>query len=149
MDSETRLSEISALGGVVAGSTCQISADHKVLVRKAGEGEFTIDRDVSIARGGFFGVMSEGNLEIAGAVNSLDGVYLANGDLTIADGASQLTVNGIVVGDADFTGTQGVVVNRDIGTSSPSVVFNYDPNMIFNMPRELWKKRFDYQYLLP
>jgi hypothetical protein len=149
VDSERTLSEISVLGCAGAGSTCQVSADQKVLVRKAGEGEFTIDRDVSIARGGFLGVMSEGNLEIAGEVNALDGLYLANGDVTIADGASQLTVNGMVVGDADFTGTQGVVVNRDIGTSSPSVVFNYDPNLVFSMPRELWKKRFDYQYLLP
>jgi hypothetical protein len=77
------------------------------------------------------------------------GCNLANGDVTIADGNGQLTVNGMVVGDAHLTGTQGVVVNRDIGTGDPSVVFNYDPNLLFSMPRELWKKRFDYQYMLP
>jgi hypothetical protein len=74
VDSETRLSEIPASNCTATGSTCQIRADQKVLVRKAGEGEFTIDRNVSIARGGFFGVMSEGDLEIAGEVNGLDGV---------------------------------------------------------------------------
>ena len=149
IDEQTSLSQVTALNCSAPGSTCQIGADQTIVVRRSDGSELSIDRDVSIASGGFFGVMVDGDVAISGDVDSLDGLYLANGNLTVSDGASQLVFNGIVVADADFTGSEGVVVNRAISGSDPSVIFNYDPNLVFKMPRELWKKQFKYQHLLP
>jgi hypothetical protein len=149
IDEQTSLSQVTVLNCSAPGSTCQIGADQTIVVRRSDGSGLSIDRDVSIASGGFFGVMVDGDVAISGDVDSLDGLYLANGNLTVSDGASQLVFNGIVVADADFTGSEGVVVNRAISGSDPSVIFNYDPNLVFKMPRELWKKQFKYQHLLP
>jgi len=91
-------------------------------------------------------------LGASGAITRLDGFYLTEGNFTVADGTNnQLTINGSVVVDADLDNDGNLTVERTLATGDnrPSVVFSFDPGLVFRMPAELQKKRFRYKQLLP
>jgi hypothetical protein len=105
----------------------------------------TFRGDIQVAKGGFLAVLVSGRLTVAGNVTQLDGFYLAEGGVQIDDGSNQLVVNGAMV-----SLSSGVTILRDLGSSAqPVVVFSYRPDLLLNLPKELKKRRFVKQELLP
>jgi len=129
-------------------TTCNIGAGSVVVLRRRSATDFTIDRNVTVADGGFFALLSKGNLIVDGSITQLDGLYLTEGVFQIEDGDSQLIVNGSV---ADVGGG-GILIKRDLGASNrnnPGVIFNYRPDLLINMPFELLKAKYEMEELLP
>jgi len=145
---ETKLSDVSGLN--CGATSCNFGADSVVILRRNSATDFTIDRNVTVADGGFFAVLSKGNLIVDGSITQLDGLYLTEGDFEVKDGGNQLVINGSVSA-VTMSGSQ-VLTERDLdedNETTPGVVFDYRPDLLFNMPTTLWKARFKIKELLP
>lgn len=144
---EDSLSEVDGLSGCDA-TTCSFGVDSVVILRRNQTADFTIDRNIVVADGGFFAVLSKGGLIVEGGVAQLDGLYLTEGVFEIEDGDNQLIVNGSV---ADVGGG-GILIKRNLGVdnkNNPGVIFNYRPDLLIRMPPELLKTRYEIEELLP
>ncbi len=100
-------------------------------------GNLTIDSDFVLAAGQFFMVVSSGSITIDPAVNRLDGVYIA--DVNISGGgqsANQLQINGMLYARGNIR------FNRSFSDATqnntvPAVIINYRPELVFTMPPSL------------
>jgi len=144
LTTQTALSQVDQLGETV-------SSGEKIIIRKSNGEALAIDRNVVVVAGGFLAVISAGNLTITGSTTSLDGFYVSDKSITVEDGANQLVIDGGVISDADMTGGENFAVNRslDAGNSQPAVIVSYRPDLLFSMPKELWKRKTVYRQLLP
>jgi len=145
---EDSLSEVDGLDDFCGLATCSFDADSVIILRRNQSADFTIDRNITVANGGFFILLSKGNLIVEGGITRLDGLYLAEDVFEIEDGDSQLIINGSV---ADVGGG-GILVKRNLeadNKNNPGMIFNYRPDLLINMPSELLKTRYEIEELLP
>lgn len=100
-------------------------------------GNLNINSDFVLAGGEFFMVVSSGSITIDPTVNRLDGVYIA--DVDISGGGlvtNQLLINGMLYARGNIR------FNRSFSDASqnntvPAVLVNYQPELIFTMPPSL------------
>jgi hypothetical protein len=103
-------------------------------------GNLTVDIDNDLGAGKFLMVIVGGNITIDEPVTTVEGVLVANGQISASGLAdSQLKINGIV-----YSASGKVVFNRgyndaSINNVSPGVVVNYRADLIFAMPGSLVK----------
>ncbi|MCD6225728.1 hypothetical protein J7J95_01445 [bacterium] len=150
-DEVTTLSSLASKTGVLScdASQCSVDAGEKVILRRQGTGVFYLDRNIVVVPGGFFALLSKGELQVKEEVTRLEGIFLTEDDFVVESGNNQLIINGVVA----VVGSEGkVYLNRDLqegNETSPAIVFNYRPDFIVNMPFVLWKARHKINELLP
>jgi len=128
VESANLLSAISELnGGNIPSGTRAI-----VLI----DGDLTIDQDLSVDSGGLALVVVSGNITINGDVDNVEGVFIANGSITVNDGDNQADLQGTFVADADGNAVGSILLGRDLGTgnfSNPGTLFTFRPDFIVQM----------------
>ncbi len=113
-----------------------------------------VDIDIVVAGEALLLLISSGDITIDEDVDAVDGVFVADGLFSVEDSPTetQLSIEGVVVGDADLDGTGGVVFGRDRGVwnlTSPGVVFGYRPDMLFALPVELEENSIEWREIIP
>jgi len=100
-------------------------------------GDLNIDSDFSLASDKFFMAVVKGKISIASTVSRLDGIYVADGGIeALGTSANQLTINGSLYSQSTIRLARSYT-NKSANNSSPAVVVNYNPGLIFNMPGKL------------
>jgi hypothetical protein len=98
------------------------------------KGDLTIKNDIDT--NGFLMLIASGTITIENNVDTVNAMLVADKIEALGDG-NQLTINGLVYGN------QSVRLVRNMGSlnkASPGVLVTYNPNLIFNLPKEVNKK---------
>jgi formylmethanofuran dehydrogenase subunit C len=106
-------------------------------------GTLTLNANISIPGNGFVMFIVSGEININAGADSVAGIYVANGTITVA--SDNQVFNGI----GSFIGWTGVTMERDIQAATPSEVFEYDQNLILNAPEALKKANFVWSEVAP
>ena len=144
-----------------AGNQWSIAANEQIIIFV--NGNVTINSPITIASGGFFALISHGNMYISSTVGSavgsatptLEGMYLATnaghtatfatGDSNTA-GTERLVIKGTVVAD-------NFQLFRDLGTAAnnttPAEQFIFDPQLLFTMPDTMKEIPYVWQEVAP
>jgi hypothetical protein len=143
------------------GSPWVIGATEKMIVMV--NGNTRINSPITITPGGFFALISNGNMTIdsavGGAVTSttptLEGIYIATNTTHTAvfttgdsgnSGTERLIVQGSVIADT-------FLLTRDLGATSnetrPAEQFIFNPELLFTMPEEMKKIPYIWQEVAP
>ena len=139
---DIQLSGNQTLSGITELADGQVNNGETVM--RLIDGHLTIDRNLSVAQGGLALLIVSGNITINGNVTQLEGIFMADGNITIQDGSNdnlndQLTVAGSLVADADNQGNGSLTNQRDLGADNnlnPAVVFRFRPDLIVTMLAE-------------
>jgi len=91
----------------------------------------TVTGNITVASGGFFALISRGNITFDDAVTQADGFYLSDEVITVAAGISPFS------GQGSFIGWEGISFLRDlIDNCSPAEAFIERPDFFINAPDE-------------
>ena len=103
------------------------------------DGDLTINSNNSLTDSQFLMVVVNGTININDGVNQVEGVFRADGDLIIGGNSDlALEINGMVY--ANNIQISRSFSNRADNNSSPAVVFNYSPGLIFTAPVYMFEK---------
>ncbi|MBN1263147.1 MAG: hypothetical protein JW991_02200, partial [Candidatus Pacebacteria bacterium] len=118
------------------------------------DGDLTIDGNIEVAPGGFFGVFTSGGIDIRGNVSRIEGIYFAGGPGSVFDTCStppcgedeatvQLVAEGVYIAS-----------NFDLGRSLPdndypAELFSFRPDLVINAPVFIWRTPQTWQELAP
>ncbi|HAP37494.1 hypothetical protein A2574_02050 [Candidatus Shapirobacteria bacterium RIFOXYD1_FULL_38_32] len=102
-------------------------------------GNLTVGADQSLTLGGFLMVVVNGNITVAQNVNTMTGIFVADGSFITSLATSnntQLVINGLV------SANSGATLNRGFATVSnnnlnPGVLIRYKGDLLFTMPPRL------------
>lgn len=91
--------------------------------------------DIEVKKGGFFALISKGNISFGVNIKKAQGFYLADGTITVnkkpAENDNQF------FGEGSFIGLKGVILPRNIKDNcSPAQVFTFRPDLYINAPAE-------------
>jgi hypothetical protein len=149
--------------GATKGQDLTISSDlnlvgERKVILLVDTADLNLNGKINLEKGkGFFlaivgnaGLSGKGNIVVdpavggsADGVPELEGLFLADGVFKTGAGASQLHVRGSVVGYG------GVSLDRDTGTTSPSELFEFAPDLVFNFPPALSTRRMRWKEVAP
>jgi len=103
-------------------------------------GNLAIDEAITNGSNGtnFLMLVTKGNIVINPDVDQVDGILLGN-NVTAGGQGNELVINGMVHGVAAINLTRSFTLKRD-NNLSPAVVVNYQPNLLFGIPKEVGKK---------
>lgn len=111
---------------------------------------------ITVADGGFVAFIVSGNIEVdqtlgnavGSTAHNLEGVYIADGTLTIGSTGNTSTEQRFV-GAGIFAGITDVVLDRDLGLPNnntvPAELFVYQPNLVFDAPDEMLRPQYLWQ----
>ncbi|MDD3998875.1 MAG: hypothetical protein PHR98_02080 [Candidatus Shapirobacteria bacterium] len=98
-----------------------------------------INQNLSVANGETMMVIVSGDIIIDPSVTQLDGIYVADGEISAGGiNGSQLVINGMLYAGGDIRLYRSFVVKR-INNTTPAVKVNYSPGLIFNLPPEIMR----------
>ena len=84
-------------------------------------------------------VVVNGNINVDPSVKRLDGIYVADGNITVGGtSVDQLNINGMLYAHGDVRLYRGFSDKTD-NNANPSVKVNYSPGLIFNLPPEIMR----------
>jgi len=127
---------LSAIDGLNDGVVAEGEAEIKVV-----RGSLTIDQNLDAAQGSLILVLVTGSITINSNVNQVEGVFVADGGITIqgsSEADPQIVLEGTYIADADASGSEGLVNNRDRGVENnfnPPAVFRYRPDLVVTLLR--------------
>ena len=91
----------------------------------------TVTGNITVASGGFFALISKGNITFDDTATQADGFYLSDEAITVAEGISPFS------GQGSFIGWGGISFLRDlIDNCSPAEAFIERPDFFINAPDE-------------
>jgi len=98
-----------------------------------------INSDIVVAANNYLMVVVSGSITIDPTVTRVDGIYVANGAISATGTSnSQLVINGILYSLNNIRLARSFTVKSDNNTT-PAVVVNFRPNLIFALPGRLNK----------
>lgn len=102
-------------------------------------GDLDIDKDNTVGVGKFLMLVVLGDINIEPSVNQVQGIYMANGDIT-ASGTSetQLKIEGMLMSGGNINLSRGYLIASSNNTS-PATVVTYRPEFLFTIPSQLSK----------
>lgn len=107
-------------------------------------GDVTVSNDIVVPVGGFFALISKGNITFTDTVTRADGFYLADGVVTVAAGTSAFA------GQGSFVGWGGFSFNRSLSSNcSPATNLVSRPDLYLNAPSEFQFAPFVFQEVAP
>ncbi len=104
------------------------------------DGDFNVDVNNSLTNSQFLMIVVRGEVVIDEAVTTSAGIFVADGGIRV-EGTSnnQLTIDGMLYSAiTDINLTRGYS-DKQSNNTSPAVIINYKPSLIFNMPVDLVK----------
>lgn len=109
------------------------------------DGNLTIDSNKIVAAGSFLMVIVKGDITVTQNVTRVDGILVANNINATGVSASQLVFNGslFAFNNVDFSRDYS---NKTINNTAPSVVVNYNPQLLFNLPASVAKVLTNWQW---
>jgi len=139
---DNQLSGNQTLSGISELADGQVASGETVM--KLIDGNLTVDRNLTVAQGGLALLIVSGDIIINGNVTRLEGIFMADDNITIQDGSNnnindQLIIAGSLVADADNQGNGSLVNQRNLGADNnlnPAVVFQFRPDLIVTMLTE-------------
>jgi len=138
-------------GAVSLDDGFSVGANEKFIVFVEDDLHINADISVNTANGGFLAFVVSGDIEIAASVTQVQGVYFANGSLTVESkgDTSEQQFNGQGI----FVAKQGVELKRSFrdtrNASQPTEVFTFDPAYLFTVPRVFREKPYLWQEVVP
>lgn len=106
-------------------------------------GNLNIDTDVT--NSGFLMIIVSGDIAVDQAVTQVNGLYVANNITAAGSNDAQLVFNGSLFASGRVSFTRDHV-DRLLNNSIPTVVVNYNPQLIFNLPGSLAKVLTNWQW---
>ncbi|MFA5026211.1 MAG: hypothetical protein WC503_06930 [Candidatus Shapirobacteria bacterium] len=102
-------------------------------------GNLLINSNYDLDAGKTVLVIVKGKITIDPTVSLLDGIYIADGGIeATGESAAQLVINGSLYSKATIQLARSYV-NKLTNNTSPAVMVNYQPDLIFNMPGTLMR----------
>lgn len=102
-------------------------------------GDLTINSNIVVAPNDYLMVVVSGSITIDPTVTRVDGIYVANGAISATGTSdSQLIINGVLYSLNNIRLARSFTVKSDNNTT-PAVVVNFRPNLIFALPGKLNK----------
>jgi len=84
-------------------------------------------------------VVVSGNININPTVTGLDGIYIADGNISVGGTNSvPLTINGMLYAGENIHLLRSFT-DKTTNNTTPAVKVNYTPGLIFNLPPEITK----------
>jgi hypothetical protein len=125
-----------------------ISANQKLVIFV--EDNLNINKNISVTSGGFLAFIVSGNITIAPSVTKVQGVYFADGNLTVeSNGATDSQFNGQGI----FVPRGGAFLKRNFrsgaNATTPAEIFTFDPSYLFTAPKVLREKPYLWQEVIP
>ncbi len=126
-----------------------VGANEKLIIFV--EDDLNININITVTSGGFLAFIVSGDVEIAADVTQVQGVYFADGSLTVESVGN--TSEQRFDGQGIFVAKAGVSLKRDFGDnrnlSSPTEVFTFDPAYLFTAPKVFREKPYLWQEVIP
>lgn len=131
---------LTVSGGVALGS-------NKVILIADNAG-INFNGNVALANGsGFFMAITDGHMNVDGAVDRLEGIYITDGTFNTGSGSTQFVLRGSVAAYG------GVEFRRDLGSTdnltTPSELFRYAPDLEMLFPRFFASHATKWQEIAP
>jgi hypothetical protein len=108
------------------------------------DGNFNIDTN-KVTNDAFFMVIVKGDITVDQAVVRVDGIYVANNITASGISDNQLVFNGSLFASSAVNFSRDYS-NRLLNNASPSVIVNYNPKLIFELPGSLAKILVNWQW---
>jgi hypothetical protein len=99
---------------------------------------------MTVVEGGFLAFIVQGTVEIGEEVDNIQGIYIADGELTINSGTERLFAEGTFVGWTDVT-----FGRENANYAVPAERFDYRPDLLLNAPAEFRKPARLWQEVAP
>jgi hypothetical protein len=110
------------------------------------DGNLTIQDDITVDVGAFFGAFTSGNINLEGAVSELEGVYFTDATFDTCSAGS-------CDNDLDLEGSftnASLGLNRDLSDNDNSAeAFHYRSDFVLNAPLEIWRTPQTWEELPP
>ena len=131
-----------------------VDANEKLIVFV--EDDLNINRNITVTPGGFLAFIVSGNIEIAADVTQVQGVYFADGNLTVetvANPGNPEAADSFFDGQGIFVAKAGVVLERSFrdkrNATQPTEIFTFDPAYLFTAPKVFREKPYLWQEVIP
>lgn len=115
-----------------------------------------INQNITVASGGFLAFIVKGDIEIDSDVAQVQGVYFADGSLTVETGATPANPelhDGQFNGQGIFVAKAGVSLKRNFrnadNVTTPTEIFTFDPAYLFTAPKVFREKPYLWQEVIP
>jgi hypothetical protein len=144
-----------AAGDVSTSGTWTVNSGESYVIFV--NGNLTVTAPITVAQGGFLAFIVKGNIVVQNTVGQvaptsiisvMDGLYYANGTLTIQGGK----VGGDLkfIGEGSFVARQGIQLQRAYASlatnqTKPTELFTFRPDLIVNMPARMLKPQMLWQ----
>ncbi|MCL4382978.1 MAG: hypothetical protein M1575_03875 [Patescibacteria group bacterium] len=149
------------------GNTRTVASDQKIIILV--DGDITFNPLIKVTPGGFFALISSGNITFdtgigsstplnpaSSAASQMQGIYIADGSIDTSVSTNQFLGGGMFIADANLDGTGSLNFNRNLdsgGTnynnSYPSEYFEYRPDFLVNFPVNFGFNRLTWQEVAP
>ncbi|MDD2225152.1 MAG: hypothetical protein PHP97_03235 [Candidatus Shapirobacteria bacterium] len=111
------------------------------------DGDLIINGDILKGINKFLMIIAKGNITVNQTVNTVDGILVANKINVGGSSPDQLIFNGsLYAADSVNFFRDHDTNNRINNNSTPTVVVNYNPELIFNMPSDIAKVLTNWQW---
>jgi hypothetical protein len=127
----------------ISSLTVPPNEKHTIFINNGLTGTVTIAGNITVPTSSFLAIITTGNIIFGPSVTDAQGIYLADGRVTVQDAAASLSNLGRQFnGNGIFVGWDGIELNRTLNTVStdlynnlnPAVRFTYRPDFIINAP---------------
>jgi hypothetical protein len=108
-------------------------------------GDLTIDANKTINSTDFLMIIVNGDINVSDTVNRVDGILVAKNINATGSSGNQLVFNGSLFAHNEVNFSRGYS-NEVTNNTSPSVVVNYSPQLVFNLPGAVAKVLTNWQW---
>jgi hypothetical protein len=111
------------------------------------DGDVTLTDDINVVPGGSLVLICSGNIDVAGSIEQLEGIYIADGTFSTGDADNQLTAEGVFIAQ-EFVLQRGSPADP-LNNTTPYEVFYYRPDLVINSNPEIWTANYSWQEIPP
>jgi len=119
-----------------------IGSNEKVVIFV--NGNVHVPGNITVAEGGFFALITKGDITFDSTANQAHGFYLSDGAVTVATGSNLFS------GQGSFVGLGEVIFSRNLANNcTPAESFSSRPDLFINAPSEFQYSSFLFQEVAP
>lgn len=112
------------------------------------DGDLTIDDNNSLLNpGDYLLLIVNGKVDIAQNVTNVEGIIISDGDVTtLGENNTPLLINGMIYSGGSVLFQRNFdVTHHALNNTLPATAIKYNPNLIFNMPSQIFKVLSDWR----
>jgi hypothetical protein len=141
--------QFASAPNLISAPPLTIAAGNKVVVLV--DDDVVINENVIVPTGSFFALIVSGNIIIAEGVTRVEGIYVADGTITI-DSSGDIATEVAFEGEGTFAAWSGFSLERDLGSingTTPAEKFFYRPDFMIYAPVEMRQSSFEWREVQP